>query len=314
MAAQIEEALLTIPEGNEVEIAFFGGSFTGIERGLMIRLLDTAERYVRQGRVSSIRLSTRPDYISEEILEILSGYSVRTIELGLQSMDDAVLQATRRGHTARQAEDACRAVASAGFDLVGQMMIGLPMGTPENEMETARRICELGAVAARIYPTVVFYDTPLCDMTKMGEYLPLSVECAVDRAASVLEIFASRGIPCIRIGLCATEDLSSPAHVMAGPNHAALGELVWNEYYYRFLVRALAREELCGKDIVLHLPEKEISKVVGQHRRNIERLTADCGVRVRKIVKEKDADRIRLTLWRDDGRAEEENNRVSEIT
>ena len=298
----IDEALATIPNESETEIAFFGGSFTGIDRGLMIRLLDMAEGYVRAGRVTSIRLSTRPDYISKDILEILLRYSVRTIELGLQSMDDDVLYATRRGHTAKQAEDACRAVVEAGFDLVGQMMIGLPMGTLENEIKTAKKICEMGAVAARIYPTVVFYDTPLSELTQTGLYQPLSVEKAVERSASVLEIFEELGVPCIRIGLCATEALASPQTVMAGPNHAALGELVWNEYYYRTLVRALARERLCGEQIVLHVPEKKISKVVGQHRKNLVRLSDETGTLVHRIVKEKNADRIRAELWQGDGR------------
>jgi histone acetyltransferase (RNA polymerase elongator complex component) len=302
VAEQIETALSTIPAGVDTEIAFFGGSFTGIDRELMIRLLDTAEGYVRAGRVTSIRLSTRPDYISDEILEILSHYSVKTVELGLQSMDDEVLSATRRGHTAKQAEEACRAVVDAGFELVGQMMIGLPRQTAESECETARKICELGASAARIYPTVVFYGTPLADMVQVGHYQPISVDEAVLRAASVLEIFAARGVPCIRIGLCATEELSSPAHVLAGPNHVALGELVWNEYYYRVLVRALAREGLGGKDIVLHLPEREISKIVGQHRKNIVRLQDETDTRVRKIVTEKNTDRIRAEEWCGNGR------------
>ena len=297
VAAQIEEALATISPTDEVEIAFFGGSFTGIDRGLMLRLLDTAEQYVRMGRVQAIRLSTRPDYISDEILKILAGYSVKTIELGLQSMDDGVLSATRRGHTAKQAADACRAVVDAGFALVGQMMIGLPGQTAESECETAQKICALGASAARIYPTVVFYDTPLADMVQAGTYQPISVDEAVSRAASVLAIFEEWGIPCIRIGLCATEALVSPAHVMAGPNHAALGELVWNEYYYRFLIRALAREKLLGREVVLHLPEREISKIVGQHRKNLVRLADETGTRVRRIAKEKNADRISVRLW-----------------
>ena len=136
---QIEQALSTIPMECKVEIAFFGGSFTGIDRNQMIRLLDLAQSYVDAGRVNGIRLSTRPDYISQEILRILSRYSVRVIELGLQSMDDAVLLASKRGHTAKQAEDACRAITQAGFALVGQMMIGLPQSTVAKELETAKK-------------------------------------------------------------------------------------------------------------------------------------------------------------------------------
>ena len=166
--AEIEEALSTCGATDEAEIAFFGGSFTGIDRELMIRLLDKAQVYVDAGRVSSIRLSTRPDYIDGEILSILSRYAVRTVELGLQSMDDGVLAASRRGHDAATAERACAMVKKAGFSLVGQMMIGLPVSDGAKEVATARRLCELGVDAARVYPTVVFYQCSTSDAPYAG--------------------------------------------------------------------------------------------------------------------------------------------------
>ena len=281
---QIEETLSTIGEGDDVEIAFFGGSFTGIDRDLMIRLLDVAQGYVERGRVSAIRLSTRPDYIDGEILEILSRYAVKTIELGLQSMDDGVLLASRRGHTAAQAREACRAIVQAGFSLVGQMMIGLPTSDIEKEIATAKEICALGATAARIYPTVVFYHTPLADMTERGAYLPLDVEDACARSAAALRVFTENSVPCIRIGLCATESLTSPEEVMGGPNHPALGELVWNEYYYGQIKDAVTGAGLAGQNILLHVPKREISKVVGQRRCNLIRLEGETATRVCKTV------------------------------
>ena len=294
MREQIEAALATIPVSCETEIAFFGGSFTGIDRDLMIRLLETAQDFVRAGRVSSIRLSTRPDYISDEILSLLSRYSVRVIELGLQSMDDKVLKACRRGHTKKQAIDACRAVVNAGFALVGQMMIGLPSATPASEIETAREICALGASAARIYPTVVFYETPLAEMTANGEYIPLTQDDAVRRSADVLRVFLAEGIPCIRIGLCAGEELSDADKVMAGANHPALGELVWNHYYYEKLVGALYASDLLGRSVILKVPARELSKVVGQHRSNIQKLLRETDTRVRKIVGQKNLCEIKV--------------------
>ena len=294
---QIEGALSTIPSDADTEIAFFGGSFTGIDRDLMIGLLERAERFVRAGRVKGIRLSTRPDYISKEILEILSRYSVRTIELGLQSMDDGVLQASRRGHTAKQAEDACRAVVAAGFSLVGQMMIGLPGASPASELATAQAICELGASAARIYPTVVFYDTPLCDMTRDGRYTPLSLEEAIARTARVYGIFCERSVPCIRIGLCASDELFSEQHVMAGPNHAALGELVQNEYAYSKLMQAISHAGLLGEEIELMLPLREVSRVVGQKRRNLLRLEQETGTRVRRVLGKEEIREILPRRW-----------------
>ncbi len=284
MRGKIEQVLSTLAPSDEAEIAFFGGSFTGIDRGLMCRLLDLAQTYVTAGRVSSIRLSTRPDYIDDEILSILSRYSVKTIELGLQSMDDAVLLACRRGHTAKQAEVACRAVVEAGFALVGQMMIGLPASTPASELLTAQKIYELGASAVRIYPTVVFYDTPLCEMAQHGHYVPITVEEAVERTAPVLQFFRARALPCIRVGLCATESLTSPDAVYAGPNHPALGEMILGECLYQKVKAAVLQAELAGQGIILEVPSRELSATVGQHRRNIEKLQRETGVTVHRVT------------------------------
>ncbi len=291
---RIETALSTIPESCETEIAFFGGSFTGIDRGLMLRLLETAEKYVRSGRVSSIRLSTRPDYISEEILALLSDYTVRNIELGLQSMDDSVLAATKRGHTSLEAIRACRMIVNAGFTLTGQMMIGLPASSEESEKMTARFICECGAKNARIYPTVVFYDTPLCDMAQRGEYIPLTVDAAVRRSADVLEIFEAHGVKCIRIGLCASEELADEATVYAGANHPALGELILNECYFRKMRAYLQEHGLCGKQVILETPQREISRAVGQRRSNLQRLYSECETRVVRVIGNENIDRFRM--------------------
>ena len=150
---EIDSALSTIPADAEVEIAYFGGSFTGIDRELMIYLLDVAADYVNNRRdgcakIIGIRMSTRPDYITEEIMEILSRYPVRTVELGLQSMRDSVLSLSKRGHSANDAEKACRLIKSAGYSLIGQMMIGLPGSTLSDEIYTAQRICDMGADGA----------------------------------------------------------------------------------------------------------------------------------------------------------------------
>ena len=285
---EIEAVLSDTREGDECEIAFFGGSFTGIDRSLMVSLLDIAEEYVLAGRVESIRLSTRPDYIDEEILDILSRYSVRTIELGLQSMKDTVLGITKRGHSAADAEAACRLILEYGFELIGQMMIGLPSSSPEDEVYTARKICDMGAVGARVYPTVVFYDTPLCQMAQAGDYGALTTEQAAERTAEVLRIFLQNGVPCIRIGLCASEALVSDEAVFAGPNHPALGELVWNAYYYKEIRTALENAGLQGEEIVLEVEASACSKIIGQKRSNLIRLQRETATRVKKVVQRDD--------------------------
>lgn len=304
--SQIEAVLRTVDRDDETEIAFFGGSFTGIDRALMISLLEIAQEYVKAGSVLSIRLSTRPDYINAEILRILSRYSVKSIELGLQSMSDRVLTACRRGHTAKDAENACRAIVGAGFSLVGQMMIGLPQSSLEDEVESAERICALGAEAARIYPTVVFYGTPLCEMAKRGEYTPLTLEGAIKRSAAVMRVFDAHRVPCIRIGLCANEGLTDPKTVYAGPNHPALGELVMNDYYYEKCKELLTDAHLLGQKILLRVPTTEVSKVVGQHRSNIIRLRDETDTRVMRVIADEKAEVIYALPWQKNERASEE--------
>ncbi|HOA85423.1 MAG: radical SAM protein [Clostridiales bacterium] len=283
--SEIETALSTIPAGVEVEIAFFGGSFTGIDRPLMINLLDVAKEYVDSGRVGSIRLSTRPDYIDREILDILKNYPVGTVELGIQSMDDRVLAASRRGHTALQTETACRLIVGYGFRLVGQMMIGLPGADEESEVMTAQEICRLGASAARVYPTVVFRGTELAAMTEAGEYTPLDIETAISRTVRVLEVFAAHNVPVIRVGLCASEHLTSAEEVLGGANHEALGELAEGELYYKIICRELDVAPPRGGRFIIFVPEGEFSKAIGHKKRNRERLMsryALCGITFRE--------------------------------
>ncbi len=296
---EIETALATIPRDCEVEIAYFGGSFTGIDRELMIYLLDVAQSFVNRddgyARVTGIRMSTRPDYISDEILDILSRYTVSAIELGLQSMDDGVLALSKRGHSAAQASLACEMIVSRGYKLVGQMMIGLPGSTLESEIYTAEKICSLGAVGARIYPTVVFYDTELGCMTERGEYNMLHLDDAIYRSAKVLEIFEERGVDCIRIGLCASENLADESCVMGGANHPALGELVLGEYLLskmRGLIDA-SGAETAGRVAIFCVPRGRLSACVGQKGKNREKLKEIYKFK-QIIIKEGDVETVTL--------------------
>ncbi len=269
----IDEVLATAEEGAEVEIAFFGGSFTGIDRPLMISLLEIAHSYIEKGEVSSVRCSTRPDYIDEEIIEILKRYGVKTVELGLQSSSDRVLETSKRGHNFEAECKACDLIVRSGLALVGQMMIGLPESDIESELETARFIIRAGAKGARIYPTVVFRDTELCHMTTSGEYQPLSLDDAVQRSARVLRVFIDAGVEVIRIGLQASDNLVSEDTYLAGPNHAALGELVIGEVYYNLICERLSRMSLSGdENILVSVSRGALSKAVGQNKRNKLRL------------------------------------------
>ncbi len=272
----IDESLSTLEGDETVEIAFFGGSFTGIERAVMVRLLQIANTYVVSGRVAGIRCSTRPDYISEDILMILKKYGVTVIELGLQSTDSRVLVSTKRGHDFQAEKEACRLIVEHGFKLIGQMMIGLPLSDLRRELKTCEFIISSGACGARIYPTVVFYGTELCDMAQRGEYTPLSTDEAVARSAAVMRRFIESGIDVIRIGLCSSENLSSRDTYYAGPNHSALGELVINEVYY-----GLIRDEIVkagikhGESININVHIGSLSKAIGQKKKNKLRLCAE---------------------------------------
>ncbi len=301
---EIEAALNTLPPQSEVELAYFGGSFTGLDRELMLYLLELAKAYVEReadGRapVVGIRMSTRPDYITAEIMEILSRYPIRTVELGLQSMDDTVLRLSGRGHTAADAENACRRIKEAGYGLVGQMMIGLPGGSLENELATAERICEMGADAVRIYPTVTFFDTALADMAERGAYQMLSLEEAIRRSKEVLRLFRARGVDCIRLGLCASDNLGDLSLVKGGANHPALGELVENALYYDEMAALLEAEAekgpLAGKSACFTVPYRTLSKAVGQKGSNRERLRAAFGLQ-RVSIRENDVSRVTLML------------------
>ena len=273
--AEIETALATVGEA-EAEIAFFGGSFTGIDRTLMLSLLELAEAFVREGRVTGIRLSTRPDYIDEEVLGLLSRYTVKEVELGVQSMDDAVLAACRRGHAAADTVRACERLRAFGIPFVGQMMTGLPQATGGSERLTAEAICDLGAVAARIYPTVVLKGTPLAAMAARGEYRPMNETEAIERTADVLAVFRERGVRVLRIGLHAGEELTSGDEIACGFYHPAMGELVEGELCYRQLRTELAALPILrGKKVIVTVPKGRLSQFIGQKGRNRTRLLSE---------------------------------------
>lgn len=281
----IEKVLSTKGEA-EAEIAFFGGSFTGIDRTLMVKLLDVAEGYVKNGKVKGIRMSTRPDYISEDILDILDNYTVTQVELGIQSMSDAVLAASKRGHTAEITRQSCKLLRDRGYSFVGQMMTGLPASNAEAEIETAREICEMGADGTRIYPLVVFKNTPLAAMTERGEYIPMTVSEAVERSANVYEVFISKGVKCLKIGLHETENLHSEDSYLAGPNHPALGEMVRGEIYRRRIMEAMPIDTK-DKTVEIFVPKGRISMATGQKSVNKKRILEETEAHLVKIL-EKD--------------------------
>ncbi len=266
--------MLDSGKGNfrESQIAFFGGSFTAIARERMERLLSVANEYIDKGVAESIRISTRPDCIDESVLELLSKYRVKNIELGVQSTSDRVLSASERGHSKDASFESARLITDSGFIFGGQMMIGLPGSTLADELQTAKDIVKMGAKEARIYPTVVFEGTKLYDMTLAGEYKPLSLDSAVERTAKCYKIFLESGVKVLRIGLHASENLKNARF---GANHPAIGELVKSFVYTEIIAE---RAKNCfGKRLCIGVKANDISMLNGHKGIAINRLKEKTG-------------------------------------
>ena len=212
-------------------------------------------------------------------------------------MDDEVLFACRRGHTAQQARDACRRIVSRGYALVGQMMLGLPGSDADKEMATAREICALGAVAARVYPTVVFEDTALAAMLKGGRYTPLDDVEAAERCAPILALFEEQGVSVLRVGLCASETLSS-SRVMGGANHPALGELCYAALFRRRMAALLDERTSCGRVATFAVPRGKTSQALGQKRENARVLCSRYGLASVRVLEDAmlEGTQVKLTL------------------
>ena len=283
----ILQVLGTVDSNDECEIAFFGGSFTGIDRSLMVRLLNIAQKYVDIGKIIGIRMSTRPDYINKEIIEILKRYRINCVELGIQSMNDEVLKFLKRGHTVDDTIKAVELLKEAEIPFVGQMMVGLPNATPEDEIHCADMICSLGAYASRIYPTLVFNNTELKDITVDGGYIPLTVEEAVIRSRDVLDVFVKNGIECIRIGLCESDNLHSDDTFYAGPNHPSIGEMVKSALYLKIIENKLVSTNVVDS-LVVKCSRGATSQVVGNKKSNINYLKSKYGFKKIQIVEDYD--------------------------
>lgn len=222
----IQQYLTTLPVDAEKRIAFFGGSFTGMSIDEQNAYLDIAQPYLQEGLVSGLQLSTRPDYITPEILANLKRQGVVLIELGAQSLHDDILQTVNRGHTLQHVADASRLITDAGFQLGLQMMIGLPGDSKKKALATAQRIIDFGATCTRIYPTLVVQNTLLAQWYANGQYQPLSLETAVDWCKDLYQFFEEKGITILRIGLHPSEGLLSGKDYLAGPFHVSFKELV----------------------------------------------------------------------------------------
>jgi len=273
--------LLKASKAKGAALAFYGGSFTALSEAEQIAFLKAAQPFLQDGTIAEIRLSTRPDCISEQGLALLKAYGVKTIELGAQSMDDAVLAVCSRGHTAQDTRNAAALVKAHGFELGLQMMTGLCGASAQSDEQTAREIASLSPDAVRIYPAVVIKDTRLAELFANGDYAQHTVAEAVELCARILPIFEAAEIPVIRLGLNPTEELSGGVAI-AGAYHPAFGELVKGRIFLE-KARALMTEIPSGSEAVLRVNPSCVSQMAGQRRCNIKALLEEFSLAGLKI-------------------------------
>lgn len=268
----IEKYLKTIDSRNAIiEIAFFGGSFTGIPLDEQNKFLALANKYLEKGRIDTIRLSTRPDYINKDIVDNLKKYGASIVELGIQSMDINVLDIAKRGHSPEDVVNAISLLKNEGFVVGAQLMVGLPGDNEYKAMETVKKIIELKPHIARIYPVLIIKDTYLEEMYRKGLYKPLSIDEAVHISKKMLIELEKSGISVIRIGLQPTDDLKVGDSVVAGPYHPSMRQLVESEIFKDMIIYILKTVELNKINSIKVLSNpRDFSAVLGQKRSNYE--------------------------------------------
>ena len=272
----IEEFLHSFKEEKlYTEIAFFGGSFTGIDIDLQEKLLKIAYKYVKDKKVDGIRVSTRPDYIDKEKLKLLKKYGVKTIELGVQSTNDYILKKSKRGHNFEDVKQASKLIRRYGFTLGHQMMIGLPESTWLDELNTARDLAKLKPKIVRLYPVLVIKGTELEKEFVKGEYEPITLDQAVERCKELYYFFDKKKITVIRMGLQNTDIISNPenlnSQVVAGPYHEAFGQLVEDSIWYDRILFAIKKVNTKVAEVEIEVNPNDVNNIIGHKKENIQK-------------------------------------------
>ena len=263
-------------EDAQIEIAFFGGSFTAIEVEKQEELLELAYEYVKNGQVESIRISTRPDSIDKETLKRLKKYKVKTIELGVQSANNYILKRSNRGHTFEDVKKASKLIRRYKFDLGHQMMVGLPESTKIDEINTAKALIKLRPKMVRIYPVLVIKNTKLEKEYKEGKYEPLPLVQAVETCKELVEMFVKKKIDVIRVGLQNTDEITNPeektSEVVAGPYHPAFRQLVESSLWYDAIVARIKKLNVKVKEVEVTVNPADSNNVIGHKKENVIKL------------------------------------------
>ena len=273
------------------EVAFFGGSFTGIDVELQNKLLGVALDYIKEKKIDGIRISTRPDYIDKPTLKRLKKYKVKTIELGCQSTNDYVLKKAKRGHTFEDIKKASKLIKRYRFNLGHQMMIGMQDSNELDDLNTAKDLAKLKPKIVRIYPVLVIKGTELEKEMKEGNYEPLDLEKAIERCKEITYLFNKKRIKVIRIGLQTTDTICSPekegSQVVAGPYHEAFRQLVESSIYYDVIIDKIKNLNMNVKEVEIRINPQDINNVVGYKKENIQKLkdAYDVDVKLEQDIK-----------------------------
>lgn len=264
--ATIEEYIKTIPNKNaEIEVSFFGGTFTAIDMNKQKELLKVAKEYKDRGVIKYIHLSTRPDYINDEILTNLKNYDTDIIELGVQSLDEEVLLKSGRGHSADDVKKASELIKQYGFVLGHQIMLGLPGDDFNKDINTTRKLIEMGPDICRIYPALVIKNTPMEKMYKEGIYKPYSLEECIKISKIIYGMLVANDINVIRVGLQPTKEINEGGELVAGPFHPSFRELVEGSIFNDMIFENLKNIDLSEVQIVVN--PKDISKLYANKKK-----------------------------------------------
>ena len=265
------------------EVAFYGGTFTGLPKDRIKELLEAVAPYIRDRFISAIRVSTRPDFIDEERLKIMKAFHVRTVELGVQSLDEDVLSMAQRGHTAGDVIRAVQILKKSGFKVGIQLMPGLPGDSAERFRATIEKVIGLNPDMVRLYPALVIEGTGLARMYAEGSYRPLTLEEGVDLCVDAVTRLETNGIPVIRIGLMSSPSLLEDRRIVSGPWHTAFGFLVRSAIHQKAIEADLPAPGT-AKGIRIFAPERDIPLIRGYKNRGIRMIEEKTGAEVLRIT------------------------------
>jgi histone acetyltransferase (RNA polymerase elongator complex component) len=294
----IESYLKTIvSDGNHIEIAYFGGSFTAIDLATQKKLLSIAYKYKLDNRINAVRISTRPDAINDVILDMLEDYSVDIVELGVQSMDDDVLSKINRGHTSEDVKKASHLIKKRNMILGHQIMPGLYGSSIEKDINTAVESAKLLPDIARIYPTLVIRDTQFERLYEQNRYHPLTLDESIDLVSKIYAIYVQERIKIIRVGLQPTDNMTLGRDIIAGPFHPSYRQMVMTNIYVTSLIYSLNGKET--KRLTIRCSEKNYNYLVGLNKRGLTRLHNSLNIMKWNFIKDNSIDFIEVETQHD---------------